>query len=182
MRMRALAFCLSTVVATSASAQGLMADMHGDVSAVQKKFIDLAQAIPESSYSWRPPGARSIGEVLLHIAVDNYFLVIPMGKPAPATANIDAADFKTLAAFEKRQLSKAQIIAELEASFKHLHEGMNLTTDSNLNETIKFFGQDVSRRRAMLGTVTHMHEHLGQLIAYARSNNVTPPWSGAGSD
>jgi hypothetical protein len=29
----------------------------------------------------------------------------------------------------------------------------------------------------MLGTVTHIHEHLGQLIAYARQNKVTPPWS-----
>jgi hypothetical protein len=26
-------------------------------------------------------------------------------------------------------------------------------------------------------TATHLHEHLGQLIAYARSNAVTPPWS-----
>ena len=26
-------------------------------------------------------------------------------------------------------------------------------------------------------TVTHLHEHLGQLIAYARVNNVVPPWS-----
>jgi hypothetical protein len=25
--------------------------------------------------------------------------------------------------------------------------------------------------------VTHMHEHLGQMIAYARMNGVTPPWS-----
>jgi hypothetical protein len=25
--------------------------------------------------------------------------------------------------------------------------------------------------------VTHLHEHLGQLIAYARMNNVVPPWS-----
>jgi hypothetical protein len=24
---------------------------------------------------------------------------------------------------------------------------------------------------------THLHEHLGQLIAYARANDVTPPWS-----
>jgi hypothetical protein len=23
----------------------------------------------------------------------------------------------------------------------------------------------------------YLHEHLGQLIAYARSNKVTPPWS-----
>jgi len=25
--------------------------------------------------------------------------------------------------------------------------------------------------------VTHMHEHLGQSIAYARSNEIGPPWS-----
>jgi hypothetical protein len=29
----------------------------------------------------------------------------------------------------------------------------------------------------MILTVTHLHEHLGQMIAYARSNNVKPPWS-----
>jgi uncharacterized damage-inducible protein DinB len=28
--------------------------------------------------------------------------------------------------------------------------------------------------------VTHMHEHLGQSIAYARSIGVTPPWSATG--
>ena len=25
--------------------------------------------------------------------------------------------------------------------------------------------------------VVHLHEHLGQGIAYARSNEVVPPWS-----
>ena len=25
--------------------------------------------------------------------------------------------------------------------------------------------------------VTHNHEHLGQMIAYARSVGVTPPWT-----
>ena len=28
-----------------------------------------------------------------------------------------------------------------------------------------------------IGATTHLHEHLGQLIAYARSNGVVPPWS-----
>ena len=74
-------------------------------------------------------------------------------------------------------LTPRQIVAELEASFKHLHEAMGLTTDANLKENIKFFGEDWSRQRAMLATVTHLHEHLGQMIAYARSNNVAPPWS-----
>jgi uncharacterized damage-inducible protein DinB len=168
---------LSTALATSASGQSLMGDMHRDAGEVQKKFLDLAQAIPESAYGWRPSGARSIGEVLLHIASDNYFLPIPMGKPAPASTNISATDFKTLETYEKRKLSKAQIISELEASFVHLHDALNLNTPANLGENIKFFGQDWTRQRVVLATITHLHEHLGQLIAYARSNNVVPPWT-----
>ena len=177
MRTRALAILLTLALASSASAQGLMGDMHRDVNEVQKKLVDLAKALPEASYSWRPSGARSVGEVFLHVAVDNYLIPISMGKPAPASTGITATDFKAVEAFEKRKLTKDQIVAELEASFKHLHEAMGLTTDANLKENIKFFGQDWSRQRAMLATVTHLHEHLGQMIAYARSNNVAPPWS-----
>lgn len=177
MRTRAVTFVLSLAIATSASAQGLMGEMHKDVNDAQKKFNELAKAIPEPAYSWRPSGARSIGEVLLHVASDNYLIPIAMGKPAPAFTNISATDMKTLETYEKRKLSRDQIVAELDASFKHLHEAMGLTTDANLTENIKFFGQDWSRQRAMLLTVTHLHEHLGQLIAYARSNNVAPSWS-----
>ncbi len=176
MRNRVVALLFSIVLATPAAGQGLMPDLHKDVSSVQKKFIDLANAIPESAYAWRPSGARSIGEVLLHVAADNYLIPIMMGKAAPPASGI-TADMKTAEAFEKKPLSKAQIVAELEASFGHLHGAMNLTTDANLEENIKFFGQDWTRRRAMVSTINHLHEHLGQFIAYARSNSVAPPWS-----
>ena len=162
----------------SMQAQGLMADMHATVSGVQKKLLDLARAIPESAYNWRPSaGVRSVGEVFKHVAADNYLIPISMGAPAPASSGISATDMKTVGAYEARPMSKDQIIAELEASFNHLHGAMRLTTDSNLSEMIKFFGMDYSRRKAMLETVMHLHEHLGQQIAYARSNNVVPPWS-----
>ncbi len=177
MPSRLLALFLSLAAATPASAQGLMADMHRDVTDVQKKFIDLARAIPESAYGWRPTASRSVGEVLLHVASDNYLIPISMGKPAPAATGISATDMKSLEVYERRTLTKDQVIAELEASFVHLHEAMGLTTDTNLSESIKFFGMDWSRQRAMLATVTHLHEHLGQLIAYARSNSIAPPWS-----
>ena len=177
MRIRALSILLPLAFATSASAQGLMGDMHRDVNDVQKKLVDLAKAIPEPAYSWRPTGARTTGEVLLHVAADNYLIPISMGSPAPASTGINATDMKAVETFEKRKLTKDQIVAELEASFKHLHQAMGMTTDANLTENIKFFGQDWSRQRAMLATVTHLHEHLGQMIAYARSNNVAPPWS-----
>lgn len=177
MRRPLTALLLAIALATPAAAQGLMGDMHRDVNEVQKKVIDLARAMPEGSYSWRPgTGVRSVGEVFLHIASDNYLIPIAMGMPAPAASGI-TSDFATAAAFEKKVMTRDQIVAELEASFAHLHQGMAKTTDANLTETIKFFGQDWTRQRAMVLTVTHLHEHLGQLIAYARANNVTPPWS-----
>lgn len=159
------------------SAPSWMGEMHRDVNGAQKKMIDLAKAIPESAYGWRPsPGTRSVGEVFLHVASDNYFIPIAMGKPAPEASGI-TSDMKSVGAYEKRTMTKDQIVAELEASYKHLHQAMGLTTDANAAETIKFFGQDWTRMRAMTLTVTHLHEHLGQAIAYARSNNVVPPWS-----
>lgn len=168
---------LAQAPAGQGSPPSWMAEMHRDVNQAQKKMIDLANAIPESAYDWRPgAGTRSVGEVLLHVASDNYFIPIGMGKPAPASSGI-TSDMASVGAYEKRKLTKAQIVSELEASYKHLHEGMALTTDANAAETIQFFGQSWTRMRAVTLTVTHLHEHLGQMIAYARSNNVTPPWS-----
>ena len=176
-RSLALALVLAFAVAAPLSAQGLMGEMHRDMNDLQRKMIDLANAIPESAYGWRPaPGVRSIGEVFLHVAADNYLLPIFMGAPAPASTGI-TSDYATAGAYEKRALTKAQIVAEMQASFVHLHQAMGLTTDANLTASVTFFGQQWSRQRAMLLTVTHLHEHLGQSIAYARSNNVTPPWS-----
>ncbi len=175
MRTRLVAVALALVFAAPLQAQGLMGDMHRDLNEVQKKFIDLANAIPESAYSWKPNGARTIGEVLLHVGSDNYLLPIFLGAPAPAATGI-TSDFNSAIAFEKRKLSKAEIVAELNASFGHLHRTIG-ADDSKLTETVKLFGQDFTRQRAVILTVTHLHEHLGQLIAYARANNVTPPWS-----
>jgi hypothetical protein len=175
MRTRLAALGLALVLAAPLQAQSLMGDMHKDLNEVQKKFTDLAQAIPESAYGWKPNGARTVGELLLHVAADNYLLPIFLGSPAPASSGV-TSDFATAMAFEKKKMTKAEIVAEITASFNHLHRTIG-ADDSKLNETIKMFGQDFTRQRAVILTVTHLHEHLGQLIAYARSNNVVPPWS-----
>ena len=173
-----LTLTLCAMTASTAFAQGMMADMHGDVSDVQKKMVDLAKAIPESAYGWRPmAGTRSVGEMFKHVVSDNYLIPIAMGMAAPAETGISDKDMKTVAAYEARSMTKAQIVAALEQSFAHLHTAMALTTDANAGDAMKFFGMDFTRRKAMIGTVTHLHEHLGQGIAYARSNNVVPPWS-----
>jgi len=176
--MRRSLLTLAFAAAAPLHAQGLMGDMHGDVRDVQQKLVALAKAIPESAYGWRPgAGVRSVSEVFMHVASENYFIPISMGKPAPAETGMKDGDFKSIDAYTGRARTKDQVIAELEASFTHLHQAMALTTDQNLGEHIKMFGQDFTRQKAMVLTVTHLHEHLGQLIAYARSNKIVPPWS-----
>jgi hypothetical protein len=51
------------------------------------------------------------------------------------------------------------------------------TPDSKLDDHIKFFGEDMTVRQMFVSAATHMHEHLGQSIAYARMNGIVPPWS-----
>lgn len=176
--MRRILLALALAVATPLHAQGpFIVDIHTDLADVEKKLNALAAAIPESAYGWRPgPGVRSVGEVLMHVAAENYQIPVFMGSAAPASIGI-TADFATVDAYTGKSRTKEQIVAELAASFQHAHRALHVNTDANLGEKIKMFGMDFTRQKAMFLMITHVHEHLGQMIAYARSNNVVPPWS-----
>jgi len=166
-----------TVPLAAQTREGVMGDLLKDTADVEKKIVALANALPESAYAWRPaPGVRSTGEVFAHIASDNYFLPALLDIPAPKETGI-TKEYKTAEAFEKRPMNKATVIAELQKSFAFLRTSMTATTDETLNTPIEMFGQKSSTRGVWITTATHLHEHLGQLIAYARSNKVVPPWS-----
>lgn len=164
--------------AQAQQASTVTADLRADVEEAEKKFLDLARAIPEEKYSWRPaPGIRSIGEVLLHVAADNYLIPAVIGFQADAATGIKGNDYQTALAFEKRTMNKASAIAELEKSFAHLKKALSDTPGARLNQPMSMFGSKTTTQKAWIMATTHLHEHLGQLIAYARSNGIAPPWS-----
>jgi uncharacterized damage-inducible protein DinB len=179
-----LSFCAVTITAlvwstpfAAQTREGVLGELMKDVADVEKKIMDLAKAMPDSAYSWSPgPGVRSAAEVFQHIAADNYFIPALMDKSAPKETGI-TKDYKTAVAFEKKPMDKAAVIAELEKSFTFLRTSMSSTPDAQLNATIDLFGQKSTTRGLWITATTHLHEHLGQLIAYARANKVTPPWS-----
>jgi hypothetical protein len=176
-RLAAVLFMFA-VPAGAQTREGLMGDLLKDIGEVESKVVGLAKAMPEASFAWRPSaGVRSTGEVFAHVAADNYFLPAAMGIAAPAETGINGKDFKTAAAFEKRPMTRDQVIAELSKSFAFLKASMNGMSDAQLNAPLEVFGQKMTNRGLWITTATHLHEHLGQLIAYARSNKVTPPWS-----
>jgi uncharacterized damage-inducible protein DinB len=161
---------------------GLMADLLRDVSEVQEKLVGLANAMPEANYGWRPgQGVRSVGEVFQHIAADNYLLPAMLGTAPPASTGIKADNYKTVQDYETRKADRAAIIADLETSFAHLKKTMGDTPAAKLGDEVSFFGQKMTLQQVWILTTTHLHEHLGQAIAYARSNGIVPPWSRAGN-
>lgn len=161
--------------APAAAPSGVMADLGADVKEARDKIVGLAKAMPDAAYDWRPgPGARSTKEVLAHIAADNYFIPTGAGAAAPGETGI-GDDFKTVEAFEKRARTRAELIAELEKSFGFLEQQMAAATPASLPTPSKW--PKMTKQRLWIATATHLHEHLGQLIAYARANKVVPPWS-----
>jgi hypothetical protein len=116
--------------------------------------------------------------VFIHVAADNYFMPVLMGTAAPADTGINIEGRGvTVAAFEKRSLTRDEILTQLERSFAFLKKSMEATTRAELDAQAKFERRKMTTRVFWIRTTTHLHEHLGQLIAYARSNEVTPPWS-----
>ena len=181
--MKPLSLCLivlsiAVILVAPASAQetptsGFRAEYLKQVDAVAEKLIELAEAVPAEKYNWRPAeGIRSMGEVYVHTAAGNYFLMKFIGVQAPPDFSRD---------MEKTITDKAQIVAAMKKSIEHLRQAMLKTSDADLEKPVELFGQNTTYRDVFFTAVMHLHEHLGQSIAYARTNGIVPPWSASNS-
>lgn len=161
-----------------AAQQGsVTADISADLDRVQQQLTQLAGAFPADKWDWRPAeGVRSVGEVYMHLLSENYLLAAATGTPAPSETGIKGSDYQTALAYEKTKLSREAVMAELEKSFAALKKSLSTLTHESLAQA-SALGAQSSNQRVMLFASAHSHEHLGQLIAYARMNNITPPWS-----
>ena len=158
--------------AMEAPPSGFRADFLKEWNALEKKFVGLAEAIPQEKYTWRPtPETRSVSETLLHVAGGNYFYLDGMGVPPPA-----GMDRKN---YEKSTTDRAAIAEQLKQSFSLVRETVLKTSDADLAKPAKLYGQPSTVREVLFTLVTHTPEHLGQMIVYARECGVVPPWTAA---
>jgi len=142
-----------------------------DLQGLQKKYTELAESIPADKYTWRPePGARSVSELFLHVASANY------GIPTMMTGTAPAPDFQR-EGFEKSTTDKAKIIEQLNKSFAYALAAVQDMSNADFAKAEKKLGPDANDGDVIYLLVTHNHEHLGQSIAYARVNGITPPWT-----
>lgn len=141
-----------------------------DLDQMQQRFIALAEAIPADKYTWRPSdGVRSIAEVYLHVTAANYNIPEPLGAEVPA--KYKAKDW------EKSTTDKAAIVAELKQSFANAIAVLTSVPTSDIATPMPKLGPEANKGDVEYLLVTHMKEHFGQSIAYARSVGITPPWT-----
>ena len=167
---------LSAQEKKSAPASGFQGEFTTLISQVQGQIMDLEAAIPQEKMNWRPAeGVRSIGEVYLHLSWANYFVLKLAGYAPPADADF-AMDAKK---WEGQTSDKAKIASIMKRSFEHVVATGAAVSNADLEKKVNVFGTEMSVRAALMVTLSHLHEHLGQSIAYARSNGVVPPWTAA---
>lgn len=142
----------------------LQATLAADAAQMGEKFAGLARVM-DGKYDWRPgQGVRSVGEVLNLIVAENGMLMAALtgvaaaGRPAAIT-------------------SAAQMQEALRTSSATLQKTIASLSDADLNTSASIFGQNTTKRGAIMMVLGDQHEHLGQSIAYARMNSIVPPWS-----
>jgi uncharacterized damage-inducible protein DinB len=140
-----------------------------------RQLVALAEATPAEKFSWRPaPGVRSVGEVYMHIALGNYFLLGQAGVKLPPEM---VSKIKPEA--EKTVTEKADIVKWLKDSQDAVRDGY---AKADREKKVKFFGKETTADGIFLRILVHNHEHMGQSIAYARMIGVMPPWSAKGAE
>ncbi len=167
---------LLTIAALSLTFQGFsqgqfQKETAGSITFASGQIVQLAQAIPADKYVWTPQtSVRTVAQVCAHIISANYFFASKLGAKIPDDVKMETVetDLKT----------KDAIAAELKRSFDLIINAIKNTPDASLGTKVEFpFPGEYTSMTASLIALSHANEHLGQLIAYARMNNITPPWS-----
>lgn len=134
------------------------------------RVLALAEAMPEDLYSWRPEEVVfSVEEVYSHIARYNYYyLEESLGIPAPEDVDVENMESIT---------GKEEVVDILKRSIEHVQEHIGEMPNSEIQAETEMYGRTVNGQAVLMQLVTHKSEHVGQAIAYARINGITPPWS-----
>jgi hypothetical protein len=143
-----------------------------DLERVQKKFVDLANAVPADKMTWRPsPDSRSFAEVFLHVAGECYKILELMGVAAPA--GFDPRNY------EKSTTDRGAIVGELNKSWDFAQKSINAMSNADFAKLLPKLGPQANAGDVVYILAADAHEHLGQVVAYARVNGIVPPLTAA---
>jgi uncharacterized damage-inducible protein DinB len=143
-----------------------------DLTDLHERVVALAGAIPADKYAWRPSSkVRTVSELLMHIASEwTYLCPMSLGRRPPAELKLGDEMTKL-----ERITAKPAVLEQLGKSWETCRTSLASINAARL--VPDSLPAKMGFARVVLRISGDQHEHLGQLIAYARSVDVTPPWS-----
>ena len=145
-----------------------------DLEQMRDKFLSLAEAFPEDTWDWTPmEGVRSVKDVMVLMVAEGHVFPAMWGADAPT----GAADGFGAEMGRVAGMSKAGVIQEMERSLDYMVEAIRSMTAEDRGADASWFGTATTGAGVVTHALVDMHEHLGQSIAYARTNEIVPPWS-----
>lgn len=160
---------MTTSFAQKAPPEGLWQGYDGEWKHVSQQLIALAEATPPDKFSWRPAeGVRSTSEIYMHITMANFYLLSVTGPKMPP-------DLKQ--GMDKSVTSKQDVINWLKRSLDAVKDAHTAEDAKDLQRKVHVADRDATVDGMYLRILVHANEHMGQLIAYARTTGVVPPWS-----
>jgi uncharacterized damage-inducible protein DinB len=152
----------------------------------EKQLLALAEAFPAERYAWRPAEtARSVSEVLVHVGAGGHMLLALLGVKAEPDlyGKLEGEGMaRAMAMFERNEslgktmTDKADVLALVRKSLDAMRTAFTETSDAELDRPVVFSGESTTVRRFYMRALCHLHEHMGQLIAYARAMGLPAPW------
>jgi uncharacterized damage-inducible protein DinB len=156
-------------------------EMAASFRTVRGNTIQIAEEIPEESYSFRAaPGRRSVAETLVHIAVGTRFQEqIQLIEHRDTLVGFDFfALMGKLAAEEQVPRSKAQILELLRVEGEKYTQALAGLSEAFLAEIVQFAPGMVppskSRFEMLLSPKEHEMHHRGQLMLVQRMLGQVP--------
>src|ERR1700691_5364918 len=162
--MKAIVCILATVSALPAQSP-LSDELRESYAEVKNNILRSAEKMPEENYSLRPaPRVRTFGEILGHIAQEQYLLC-----RGPVEGEHKAVDI------EKTRTSKSDLLVALHESFGYCDSVYNSMTDATLVQVVDTGGSKHTKSRLLWSNIIHDTWHYGNLVTYLRMKGLVPP-------
>jgi hypothetical protein len=151
----------------AAPANPITASEKGFYGYVSNAVIRAAQKMPEENYSFKPvPEVRSFGQLVGHLAEENYFFCsLATGAANPGMG------------IEKTKTAKADLVTALKDAVAYCNTAFEGMTDAKGAQMTKFMNFDVAKIALFSLNTAHTDEHYGNMVTYLRIKGIVPPTS-----
>src|SRR5438105_10173754 len=138
-----------------------------DFATVRDLIIRSAEKMPEGKYAFRPvPEVRSFGQIIAHIADDQYNLC------APVRGEVRRDAYSQI---EQPIGVKTALVDTLRKAFAYCDSTYAPLTDASARAIIP--QRSRPKLSMMQWNTWHTWEHYGNLVTYLRLNGLVPPSS-----